>query len=131
MKEIDQIIERLKAITGTKTDVDLAEFLEVPNKTLSMWKFRGEIPKGRLYEFANKLGVSMDTIINGNKVTGDGNVVLNGSSNNFGAKSSMRSPKVDEFLELYSKYGGGETVDNLLDPVIEKLRKIKQILEEE
>lgn len=131
MREIDSILAVLRDLTNSKTDKELAVNLGITYGNLDNFKARDKIPAKRLLEFANKLGVSMDTIINGNKVTGDGNVVLNGSNNNFGAKSSMHSPKVDEFLELYSKYGGGETVDNLLDPVIEKLRKIKQILEEE
>ncbi len=122
MKEIEEIIERLKTITGTKTDVDLSEFLEVPNKTLSMWKFRGEIPKGRLYEFANKLGVSMDTIINGNKVTGNNNITLNGSNINLDEDTKLKSAKFKEFLELYKAYGN----DDVMDKFISTLNKIKE-----
>ncbi|WP_162166217.1 S24 family peptidase [Campylobacter fetus] len=68
MKEINGVIEFLKKQTNTKTDKELAEILEIPHKTLSMWKFRGEIPVARLLEFSKKLNVSIE------QLTGDASV---------------------------------------------------------
>lgn len=66
MKEIDRILGKMKELTDVKTDVELAEILEIPIKTLSMWRFRESIPAKRLIEFADKLNISVDELKNGN-----------------------------------------------------------------
>lgn len=128
MTEIDEIIKALKSITDTKTDKELSEFLEVPYKTFSMWKYRGEIPANKILEFSKKLGVSMDTILGNNvKVVGDGNVTFGGNGNFIAESkdSKLQSKIFKEFIGLYVEYGN----DKLLMPVIEKLKEIEQIIQ--
>lgn len=128
MTEIDEIIKALKSITDTKTDKELSEFLEVPYKTFSMWKYRGEIPANKILEFSKKLGVSMDTILGNNvKVVGDGNIAFSGDGNFVSEpkNSKLQSKIFKEFMELYTEYGN----DKILMPAIEKLKEIKQISE--
>ena len=134
MKEIDHILGKMKELTDVKTDVELAEILEIPIKTLSMWRFRESIPAKRLIEFSEKLGVSMDTLLNGSvKVTGDNNLAFSGDGNTVFGKNAdianVYSPKVNEFLALYKKYGN-KNLDKLLDPIIEKLKQIEKISKE-
>ena len=137
MKEIDHILGKMKELTDVKTDVELAEILEIPIKTLSMWRFRESIPAKRLIEFSEKLGVSMDTLLSGSvKVTGDNNLAFSGDGNTVFDKNAdianVYSPKVNEFLALYKKYGNknNENLDKLLDPIIEKLKQIEKISKE-
>lgn len=137
MTSFDENIASLKNLTNANTIKELAEILEVPYRTFNTWQTRGEIPKGRLYEFSEKLGVSMDTLLNGSvKVTGDNNLAFSGDGNTVFGKNAdianVYSPKVNEFLALYKKYGNknNENLDKLLDPIIEKLKQIEKISKE-
>lgn len=125
------VLNRLKKITGAKTNKELAEILEINYRTFNNWQARDNIPKGKLYEFSEKLGVSMDTLLNGSvKVTGDNNLAFSGDGNTVFDKNAdianAYSPKVNEFLALYKKYGN-KNLDKLLDPIIEKLKQIEKI----
>lgn len=137
MREIDSILSVLRKLTKAKTDKEMCEILGVTYGALDNWKARDNIPKGRLYEFSEKLGVSMDTLLNGSvKVTGDNNLAFSGDGNTVFGKNAdianVYSPKVNEFLALYKKYGNknNENLDKLLDPIIEKLKQIEKISKE-
>ena len=134
MRKIDSILSLLRNLTNSKTDKEMCEILKIPYGTLDNWKARDNIPKGRLYEFSEKFGVSMDTLLNGSvKVTGDNNLAFSGDGNTVFDKNAdianVYSPKVNEFLALYKKYGNknNENLDKLLDPIIEKLKQIEKI----
>lgn len=134
MTSFDENIAFLKNLTNANTIKELAEILEVPYRTFNTWQTRGKIPKGRLYEFSEKLGVSMDTLLSGSvKVTGDNNLAFSGDGNTVFDKNAdianVYSPKVNEFLALYKKYGN-KNLDKLLDPIIEKLKQIEKISKE-
>ncbi|CUU72033.1 helix-turn-helix domain-containing protein [Campylobacter hyointestinalis] len=122
MREIDSILAVLRDLTNSKTDKELAVNLGITYGNLDNFKARDKIPVKRLYEFANKLGVSMDTIINGNKVTGNNNITLNGSNINLDEDTKLKSAKFKEFLELYKAYGN----DDVMDKFISTLNKIKE-----
>ena len=131
MRKIDSILSLLRNLTNSKTDKEMCEILKIPYGTLDNWKARDNIPKGRLYEFSEKFGVSMDTLLNGSaKVTGDNNLAFSGDGNTVFGKNAdianVYSPKVNEFLALYKKYGN-KNLDKLLDPIIEKLKQIEKI----
>ena len=79
----------------------------------------------------------MDTLLSGSvKVTGDNNLAFSGDGNTVFGKNAdianVYSPKVNEFLALYKKYGNknNENLDKLLDPIIEKLKQIEKISKE-
>ena len=56
---------------------------------------------------------------------GNNNIAVSGENNTVGNRQKY-SPKVDEFLELYKKYGN-EDLDFLLDDIIDKLNIIKKL----
>lgn len=127
MRSIDPILGLLKKLTNSQTDKEMCKILEIPYGTLDGWKAKDEIPAKRLMEFSKKLGVGMDTLINSSlKVVGNGNIAFSGNNNIINDTKTSYSPRVDEFLELYEKYGN-ENLDNLLEPIIEKLRQIEKI----
>lgn len=91
------------------TQKETADKLGISLRTYQRYELDGDgIDYKKLLEISKKLGVSMD------KLTGAV------------AVGQKYSPKVDEFLELYKKYGN-EDLDFLLDPIIEKLKSIKEI----
>ncbi|XUP62176.1 hypothetical protein UXU46_06980 [Campylobacter jejuni] len=56
--------------------------LNINYATFNTWATRGEIPFKRIKEFSEKLGVNIDTIINGNINTkGNENVIVQGKNN--------------------------------------------------
>lgn len=125
MTNFDENIAFLKKITKTKTIKELAEILEIPYRTFNTWQTRGEIPKGRLYEFSDKLGISIDKLTNSSiNAIGDHSVAFRGDNNQINT-AFKHSSKFNEFLALYEKYGNAD-LDALLDPIIERLKKIKE-----
>lgn len=134
MRSINKILDTLRKRTNSKTDKEMCEILKIPYGTLDRWKANDEIPAKRLIEFSEKLGVSMDTLLSGSvKVTGDNNLAFSGDGNTVFDKNAdianVYSPKVNEFLALYKKYGN-KNLDKLLDPIIEKLKQIEKISKE-
>ena len=57
--EVFFILEKLKRALKVGTDKELCESLGWKYGTLDTWKNRGKIPKSRLFEVANKLGVDL------------------------------------------------------------------------
>ncbi|EAH4555914.1 helix-turn-helix domain-containing protein [Campylobacter jejuni] len=124
----EEIIKILKKIANVDTIKELSDVLNINYATFNTWATRGEIPFKRIKEFSEKLGVNIDTIINGNINTkGNENVIVQGKDNvvNF-QKNSKYNDKFQEFLALYEKYGN----EALLDQFINKLENLKKIIEE-
>ncbi|MFY4690386.1 helix-turn-helix domain-containing protein [Campylobacter jejuni] len=125
--DYEKIIKILKKIANADTIKELSDILDVNYTTFNTWAVRGEIPLKRIKEFSEKLGVNIDTIINGNINTkGDKNIILQGKDNivNF-QKSDKYNSKLQIFLSLYEKYGN----EALLDQFIHKLEILKKATE--
>ena len=60
---------------------------------------------------------------------GNNNIAVSRENNTIGNQQKY-SPKVDEFLELYKKYGN-EDLDFLLDEIIDRLNIIKRLSNKE
>ena len=64
-KKPQNVLARLKLITGTTTDVSLALALQISPQTLSSWKGRGSTPYSKCVEIAQSRGVSLDWLLLG------------------------------------------------------------------
>lgn len=102
MKEIDRILEKMKELTDVKTDVELAEILEIPIKTLSMWRFRKSIPAKRLLEFSQRLGVSVDDLQNGSPT-------LKNETN----ETTSKTYAIKKITAYSASAGGGNEIDDI------------------
>ncbi|WP_033915803.1 helix-turn-helix domain-containing protein [Campylobacter sputorum] len=129
MSNYDEYTAILKSLTNAKTSKELAQILEIPYRTLTTWQTRGDIPKTRLLEFANKLGVSMDTLLSGSvKLAGNNNIAATGNHNNINSNdlqdAKLKTAEFKEFLELYKRYGSEEMLNDLTS----KLKAIEKII---
>ncbi|WP_343596731.1 helix-turn-helix domain-containing protein [Pseudomonas sp.] len=61
------VLTRLKLITGSSTDVQLARTLEVSPQTLSSWKVRDSIPYSLCVDLARQHGCSLDWLLLGER----------------------------------------------------------------
>ncbi|MBF8744933.1 transcriptional regulator [Pseudomonas putida] len=59
------VLLRLKQLTGTNTDVQLARALNVSPQTLSSWKMRASIPYSLCVELARQNACSLDWLLLG------------------------------------------------------------------
>ncbi len=66
-----EIIDRLRFITESKNDAQLAKHLGVAQTTLSAWKTRGVIPYDACVKVAKEKGISLDVIIFGDVLPRD------------------------------------------------------------
>jgi len=62
--DVQTILNRAKKALNLKTDIDLAEFLDVPRSTIASWKRRGSIPARYLAEFTSS-NISLDWLLTG------------------------------------------------------------------
>ncbi|MCR6572992.1 helix-turn-helix domain containing protein [Campylobacter insulaenigrae] len=126
--DYEEVIRILKKIANADTIKDLSEILNVNYTTFNTWAVRGEIPLKRIKEFSEKLGVNIDTIINGDiNSKGNENIILQGKNNsvNF-PTNNTHNDKLQKFLSLYEKYGN----EALLEQFINKLEILKKATEE-
>ncbi|HEK1685366.1 TPA: helix-turn-helix domain-containing protein [Pseudomonas putida] len=64
-KCLASILDRLKHVTATETDSELAKALEISPQTLSSWKMRERIPYSICVEMAVVHGLSLDWLFLG------------------------------------------------------------------
>ncbi|MDZ3992828.1 helix-turn-helix domain-containing protein [Pseudomonas sp. Teo4] len=64
------VLARLKLITGSETDVQLARALAVSPQTLSSWKVRDSIPYALCIDIARQRGCSLDWLLLGEHDSG-------------------------------------------------------------
>ncbi|VVO34926.1 helix-turn-helix domain-containing protein [Pseudomonas fluorescens] len=64
-KKSQDILTRLKLITGTKTDASLSSALQISPQTLSSWKGRDSTPYSLCVEIAQSRGISLDWLLLG------------------------------------------------------------------
>jgi len=65
MYDVKELIDRLKYIANLKTNVDLAEELNISYNTLNTWIKRGKLPQDILIGFSKKFNISLDYLIFG------------------------------------------------------------------
>lgn len=59
------VLARLKLLTGSDTDVQLARAMKVSPQTLSSWKVRDSIPYSLCVDLASQHGCSLDWLLLG------------------------------------------------------------------
>ncbi|WP_081500318.1 helix-turn-helix domain-containing protein [Pseudomonas sp. GM55] len=64
-KKSQDVLARLKQITGTKTDASLSSALKISPQTLSSWKGRDSTPYSICIEIAQTRGISLDWLLLG------------------------------------------------------------------
>ena len=83
MFDVEEVLNRLKNKFNLKSDKELAELLEVTNKTLSGWKIRNSLDFKKILNLAKKENLSLDFI--------------------FGLKNT-NTKNIDYFDELFEDY---------------------------
>lgn len=89
---VSDFIERLKKVNNIKTNIDLSNFVEVDNTTISQWKKRNKIPK--LHDIINKC----DNIDLNWLLTGEGNPILKNNQS-----KRLYEPYPDEKREKFEE----------------------------
>ncbi|MGE8065663.1 helix-turn-helix domain-containing protein [Pseudomonas sp. NPDC089569] len=64
-KKSQDVLARLKLITGTKTDASLSSALQISPQTLSSWKGRDSTPYSLCVDIAQARGISLDWLLLG------------------------------------------------------------------
>lgn len=64
-KKSQAVLDRLKQITGTKTDASLSSALQISPQTLSSWKGRDSTPYALCVDIAQARGISLDWLLLG------------------------------------------------------------------
>ncbi|MDL0088497.1 helix-turn-helix domain-containing protein [Campylobacter gastrosuis] len=128
MENLEAVLARIRAILCVKTDKQMCKILEIPYNTLTTWKDRKRIPKGKFLEIANKLNVSPTFLETGVNISNNTNrIIVNGSNN--GSIVSSHQTQVDselmEFIKLFKDYGNGKILKEFKDRLI----KIKKAME--
>ena len=98
MENLEAVLARMRAVLGVKTDKQMCEILEIPYNTITTWKDRGKIPKGRFFEIAAKLNVSPQYLEGGVNVS-NGHFI-NGNNVSVGNYHIGQSSAKDEDIEL-------------------------------
>lgn len=60
-----EVVNRLKKITGTSLDQDLAKLMGVAIRSVAQWKSRNSIPTEKLTEFCIAMGYDLQYILTG------------------------------------------------------------------
>jgi len=63
MRDIENIIERMKQVTETKTDLELAAVLGIRSNTISTWRKRQSIPYEHLDHLAQAKSIPLDWLL--------------------------------------------------------------------
>nr|DAQ98800.1 MAG TPA: CI repressor [Caudoviricetes sp.] len=98
MKNLEAVLARMRAALGVKTDKQMCEILEIPYNTVTTWKDRGKIPKGRFFEIAAKLNVTPEYLESGINVS-NGHFI-NGNNVSVGNYHIGQSSPKGEDIEL-------------------------------
>ena len=125
MSDFDRILDGIRNLANAGTDKELCRILDIAYGTLDTWKNRKSIPRKRLLEISQKLGVSMDILVSGD-IKGGNNVIFKGDGNVINQRPSVAVGEItSEFLELYALYRTPKIEAELLN-LLQKLRKIKE-----
>ncbi|NBA94749.1 helix-turn-helix domain-containing protein [Pseudomonas sp. R5(2019)] len=88
------VLSRLKRVTETNTDSQLASALSVSPQTLSSWKGRDSIPYAICIDLAEKNAISLDWLL-----TGEG-PMLRRDRTGLNAQDQTHTPRELELLDL-------------------------------
>lgn len=102
MSDFENILNALRTLTKSKTDKEMCKILEVPYGTLDTWKNRQNIPKARLYEFSQRLGVSVDDLQNGSPT-------LKNETN----ETTSKTYAIKKITAYSASAGGGNEIDDI------------------
>ena len=127
MEKLEAVLARMRAVLGVKTDKQMCEILEIPYNTITTWKDRGKIPKGRFFEIATKLNVTPEYLesgvnISNNTIHGGNNQIGNSNTQNNGLNEMDRGEIWSEFVRLFDEYGSNA----MLRQFIERLEEEKE-----
>lgn len=128
MTTFDEIVTYLRSAANAKNNKELSKILGINYRNFNTWQTRGRIPTGRLYEIAQKLGVDLDILINGN-INGGNNIIFKGDGNTIRGAEKIDDKILAEFCELYKQYRT-PMVEGELITLIDRLKKIKKAQEE-
>jgi len=64
-KKSQDVLTRLKQVTGTKSDASLSSALKISPQTLSSWKGRDSTPYSLCVDIAQSRGISLDWLLLG------------------------------------------------------------------
>lgn len=122
MENLEAILARMRAVLGVKTDKQMCEILEIPYNTITTWKDRDKIPKGRFLEIAAKLNVTPEYLESGINISGGNNQIGNSNIQNNGSNEKDRGEIWSEFVKLFDEYGSNA----MLRKFIERLEEEKE-----
>ena len=122
MENLEAILARMRAVLGVKTDKQMCEILEIPYNTITTWKDRDKIPKGRFLEIAAKLNVTPEYLESGINISGGNNQIGNLNTQNNGSNEKERGEIWSEFVRLFDEYGSNA----MLRKFIERLEEEKE-----
>ena len=122
MENLEAILARMRAVLGVKTDKQMCEILEIPYNTITTWKDRDKIPKGRFLEIAAKLNVTPEYLESGINISGGNNQIGNSNIQNNGSNEKDRGEIWSEFVRLFDEYGSNA----MLRKFIERLEEEKE-----
>lgn len=122
MENLEAILARMRAVLGVKTDKQMCEILEIPYNTITTWKDRDKIPKGRFLEIAAKLNVTPEYLESGINISGGNNQIGNLNTQNNGSNEKDRGEIWSEFVKLFDEYGSNA----MLRKFIERLEEEKE-----
>lgn len=119
--KVKQIIEKMKMITGAKSDKELSRMWGVQYSTIDNWKQNGNIPEKRLISFCTKFGTDISYLIENGANNGllPQNVYLQLAENDMVRviESKFRSVGPEDKVRTYNK------VVRLLDEVVENSKE--------
>lgn len=122
MENLEAVLARARAALGVKTDKQMCEILEIPYNTVTTWKDRGKIPKGKFLEIAAKLNVTPEYLESGINISGGNNQIGNSNTQNNGLNEIDRGEIWAEFVKLFDEYGSNA----MLRKFIERLEEEKE-----
>jgi len=123
VKNLEAVLARMRAVLGVKTDKQMCEILEIPYNTVTTWKDRGKIPKGKFLEIAAKLNVTPEYLESGINISNNTNsAIVNDSShgNITNGYQTEVSKELMEFIELFKEYGNSEMISRWRESLVER-----------
>jgi bacteriophage CI repressor helix-turn-helix domain len=127
MENLEAVLARMRAVLGVKTDKQMCEILKIPYNTVTTWKDRGKIPKGKFIEIAAKLNVTPEYLEGGTHISNNTNsIIVNGSNHGNIANGHQTevSTELMELIELFKEYGNNA----ILKKWKNELENLKEII---
>jgi hypothetical protein len=107
--EVKQILEKMKIITGAKSDKELCRIWGPEYSTLDNWKRAGNIPESRLISFCIKFGTDIKYLTSTNEPQNNGlmpqNLYMQLAENDMARviEQKFRAVEVEDKIRVYNK----------------------------